>query len=164
MDGHYIHLLSNHFPLILSITGFIVLTAGLFLHIDMVKKVALYIFIAASIFTIPAYVSGEEAEHKVEEYPTTSESTIEEHEERAETVLILTDLLGVLSIASLLFITKNHRFSVWSNRIVWALSFVCILLLINVNKTGGAIRRPELRKASTEQISDTVEQTNHEED
>lgn len=145
MNGHYIHLLSNHFPIILSIAGFLVLTSGMLLHTKMIKQVGLCILLAASIFTIPAYISGEEAEHRVEELAGVSESIIEEHEEGAEFAFILTDIVGVLSLLSLLLNARDHKYSIWSMRVTWLLSLICIIALFNVGQSGGQIRRPELR-------------------
>ncbi len=153
MNGHYIHLLSNHFPVILSITGFIVLTIGLWRHLKTVKQVGLFILLAASLSTIPAYISGEEAEHVVENKAGTSESIMEEHEEEAELAFILTDVLGVLAFVALLLSFRDHSLSVMANRIVWLMSIVTLFFLFNVGKSGGQIRRPELR---TEQAVDTV--------
>jgi uncharacterized membrane protein len=152
MNGHYIHLLSNHFPIILSITGFVVLTIGLWRHLKTVKQVGLFILLAASLSTIPAYISGEEAEHVVENKAGTSESIMEEHEEEAELAFILTDILGVLAFVALLLSFRNHSLSVMANRIVWLMGLVSLFFLINVGKSGGQIRRPELR---TEQAVDT---------
>ncbi len=162
MDGHYIHLLSNHFPVILSITGFLILTFGLFSHTKLVKQVGLAVLLAASISTIPAYISGEEAEHKVEHYNGTSESILEEHEEEAELAFIITDVLGVLAFIALLLNYRDHKFSVMANRLVWLAGLVSVILLFNVGKSGGQIRRPELR---TEQINDSTQvNTDHSEE
>lgn len=160
INGHYIHLLSNHFPIILSLTGFIVLTFGLLRHSKIVKQVGLSILLAASIATIPAYISGEEAEHKIENSYGTSESMIEEHEEAAEAAFILTDIIGVLSLISLLLLAKDHSLSVWANRITWLTALISIILLFNVGKTGGQIRRPELRTTSA---TDTTQIQNNKE-
>jgi len=153
LDGHYIHLLSNHFPIILSLTGFIVLTAGLLKHLKLVKQVGLFILLAASISTIPPYISGEDAEDKVENSIGTSKSLIEEHEEAAEVAFILTDVIGVLPLVSLLLLTKDHSLSLWANRLTWLASFVSIILLFKVGQTGGQIRRPELRSETTSDIN-----------
>ena len=152
MNGHYIHLLSNHFPIILSITGFVVLTIGLWRHLKTLKQVGLFILLSASLSTIPAYISGEEAEHVVENKAGTSESIMEEHEEEAEIAFILTDILGVLAFVALLLSFRDHSLSVMANRIVWLMGLVCLIFLFNVGKSGGQIRRPELR---TETVVDT---------
>jgi uncharacterized membrane protein len=158
MNGHYIHLLTNHFPIILSITGFAVLTVGLLRHLKMVKQVGLFILLAASLSTIPAYLSGEEAEHSVENKAGTSESIMEEHEEEAELAFILTDLLGVIAFLALLLSMREHSWSVMANRIVWLMAVVCLYFLFNVGKSGGQIRRPELRTEQAIDTNNTIEE------
>lgn len=158
MNGHYIHLLSNHFPVILSITGFMVLSFGLWRHAKTIKQVGLFILLAASLFTIPAYISGEEAEHSVENKAGVSESIMEEHEEEAELAFIFTDVLGVLAFVALLLSLRDHKLSVLANRIVWLMSIVCIYFLFNVGKSGGQIRRPELRTEQSNNINNTSEE------
>lgn len=160
LDGHYIHLLSNHFPIILSITGFFILTYGLFKHAKAVKQIGLAVLLAASIATIPAYITGEDAEEKVENATDTSKSMMEEHEEGAEFAFIFTDILGVFSLISLLLLMKDHKYSVMANRITWLVGLVTIATLFRVGQTGGQIRRPELR-ANT--ISDTTSIDNNKE-
>ncbi len=162
MNGHYIHLLSNHFPIVLLLAGFFVLTYGLLKHIKTIKQVGLMILLASSISTIPAYISGEEAEHAVEKYAGTSESSIEEHEEGAEFAFIFSDIVGVLSLLSLLLLQKDHKYSLWANRITWALSLFTISVMVRVGQTGGQIRRPELRANST--IDTTIIQNEKESD
>lgn len=154
MNGHYIHLLSNHFPIVLLLTGFVVLTYGLLKHIKTIKQVGLMILLAASLFTIPTYVSGEGAEEAVEHLAGTSESSIEEHEEGAEFGFAFMEIVGVLSLISLLLSLKDHKYSLWANRITWILGLFTITVLTRVGQTGGQIRRPELRSNS---ISDTTQ-------
>ncbi len=153
LDGHYIHLLSNHFPIILTITGFFILTFGLLKHSKSIKQIGLAVLLSASIATIPAYITGEDAEEKVENAMSTSKSMIEEHEESAEFAFIFTDILGVLSLLSLLLLSKDSKYSVISNRITWLVGLVTIITLFKVGQTGGQIRRPELRSNA---ISDTT--------
>lgn len=154
MNGHYVHLLSNHFPIILSLVGFIVLTVGLLHHQKTVKQVALWILLMAAVTGIPAYVSGEEAEHAVEEYAGVSESAIEEHEEIAEKFVYVSDIMGIAALIALLLLSKDHKLSVWANRVVWLLTLSLIIGLFFVNQTGGKIRRPELRSNEIEQSTD----------
>lgn len=163
-DGHYIHLLSNHFPIILSITGFAVLTFGLLRHLKTVKLVGLSILLAASVSTIPAYITGEDAEERIENSVGTSESMIEEHEEAAEIAFILTDIIGVLALISILLLIKDHSLSLWANRLTWLAGLISLILLFNVGKTGGQIRRPELRTGGASDTSQTINKNESKED
>jgi len=164
LDAHYIHLLSNHFPIILSLTGFAVLSIGLLRHLKTVKLVGLYILLAASVSTIPAYLTGEDAEERIENSIGTSESMAEAHEEAAEIAFILTDILGVFALISILLLTKDHSLSLWANRLTWLVAFVSLIFLFNVGKTGGQIRRPELRTGAAVDTTQTLENNESGED
>jgi hypothetical protein len=118
------------------------------MHSKTTKMVALGIIVFSTIVTIPAYVSGEEAEHRVENLPGMSKSIMEEHEESAELAFVLIEITGALAFISFLLNQTSHKLSVWSNRITWAGALVSIVLLVNVGRTGGQIRRPELREAN----------------
>ena len=157
MNGHYLHLLSNHFPIVGFIIGFLVLTVALLLHSRETKLAALAIIIFSTLMTIPAYISGEEAEHAVENYAGVSESSIEEHEEIAETAFILIEISGALALISFLLTQSANKLSVWSNRITWLMALASIVLLFNVGKTGGEIRRSELRDSNAIQQTDSTE-------
>ncbi len=152
MTGHYIHLLSNHFPIVSAIIGFGILTYALLSHNNTIKKVGLCILIFASLATIPAYLSGEEAEHLVEEFAGVSHSSIELHEEYAERTFYALDLLGIMSFVSLLLMMNNHTWSKTMNRLTWLIALVSIIMLFGVGKTGGEIRRPELQSTTSAQV------------
>src|SRR5574343_863 len=98
MNGHYIHLLSNHFPIILLLTGFFVLSYGLLKHVKTIKKDGLMILLASSLSTIPAYISDEEDEDAVEHTVETSDSSKEAHQVSPELAFIFTELVGVLAV------------------------------------------------------------------
>ena len=133
------------------------LTVSLLLHSRETKLAALAIIIFSTLMTIPAYISGEEAEHAVENYAGVSESSIEEHEEIAETAFILIEISGALALISFLLTQSANKLSVWSNRITWLMALASIILLINVGKTGGEIRRSELRDSNAIQQTDSTE-------
>jgi hypothetical protein len=88
----------------------------------------------------------------------------EEHEEAAELAFILTDILGVLALISILLLTKDHSLSLWANRLTWLAAFVSLILLFNVGKTGGQIRRPELRTGAATDTTQTLENNESGED
>lgn len=162
MNGHYLHLLSNHFPIVGFIIGFLVLTVALLLHSRETKLAALAIIVFSTLMSIPAYISGEEAEHAVEHYAGVSESSIEEHEEVAETAFILIEISGALAFISFLLTQSSHKLSVWSNRITWVMAIISIVFLFKVGKTGGEIRRSELRDTNNiQQNSSTDHEDEH---
>jgi hypothetical protein len=89
MNASQIHLALNHVPLFFSIIGGCVLIYGFIRKNESIKILSLYFMIAAALFTIPVYLTGEGTEEIVEKLPGVSEGMIEEHEEMAKIGLII---------------------------------------------------------------------------
>ena len=101
MDATYIHLLTNHIPILGSLFGAVLLAIGMLLKNRTVEIVALSTILLSAVFTLPAYFSGEEAEHVVEKIAGISKHHLEEHEEHAELTLWLMIVSGLLALMSL---------------------------------------------------------------
>ncbi len=107
MNAAYLHLIVNHIPVVgfllllpLNILGLITSNRGF-------KILAASATIAMSLGTLPAYFSGDEAEEVIEHQANVDESTISEHEEYAETSLILAILNGAAGALVLLSLFKK---------------------------------------------------------
>ena len=101
MDATHAHLLTNHIPILGSIFGVLLLIIGMVLRNKTAEIIAISTILLASIFTIPVYLSGEEAEDKVESLQGVSEHELEEHEEHAELSLWLMLVSGGLALMTL---------------------------------------------------------------
>jgi uncharacterized membrane protein len=145
MDATHIHLILTHFPIIGLTIGFGILVYGQYSKNNTIKKVALIIFILMAILTIPAYLSGEEAEEKVENIAGVSESIIEDHEELAEKAIWLMGLLGAFSLLNLYAISKNLTPSKTISTITIVISIATLGLFAKVGNLGGQIRHSEIR-------------------
>ena len=109
------------------------------------KRAALWTFVVIALLTIPTFLTGEPAEHAIEDLPGVEHSLIEEHEESALLSLIAIEVLGAAALAGL-FLSRRSR----SISPPWILS--CLLLAIVVaamlawtSHLGGHIRHPESR-------------------
>lgn len=149
MNPSHLHLLFNHFPIIGSILGFLVLAAGFFLKNQHVKNVAFGLFIFTAVVSLPAYFSGEGAEDKIEKLAGVEESYIEEHEEAALWGIIAVELLGIAGIIALFFSVKNKPFAHQAALATLALALFTMAVMYRVGNTGGEIRHPEIRKGAT---------------
>ena len=69
MNQAQIHLALTHMPVILSMTGLVILIISLIMKNTVVIKTSFYIFLIAGLFTIPVYFTGEGAEEMVEHLP-----------------------------------------------------------------------------------------------
>src|SRR4030095_5584590 len=106
MNASHIHLALNHVPLFLSIAGTLTLLYGFIRRADQLKFFSLYLMIAAALFTIPVYLTGEGTEEMVEKLAGVSESIIERHEGMARIGLVVIIIAGIVALATLL-IKKN---------------------------------------------------------
>jgi len=59
MNATQIHLALNHIPVLLSITGGLILLFGLIKKNTPVIRTALILLVAAALFTLPVYLTGE---------------------------------------------------------------------------------------------------------
>lgn len=161
MNATHLHLLVNHFPVIGSIIGVLIMIGGLLLRNEMIKKTALVVFVGAGVFTAVAYKTGEEAEHSIENVPGFSEYYLEEHEETAEGAAPFMYALAAVSLASLVMIQKKHKRAKISTYLSMTLGIITMILMIQVGNLGGKIRRPDIRdnnQAPIEQTSSEEEE------
>jgi hypothetical protein len=144
MEGAHPHLLLNHFPPIGSIFSILLLLAGAVLKNDIINKTALAMIVLTSLVTIPAFLTGEDAEETLKSINQDPHDIIHEHEEMGEKGLWTT--LGVGTIAAFaLFTRKKNRF-----RKLLPLTFLALLLntvfLFKISNAGGKIRHTEIRE------------------
>jgi hypothetical protein len=100
MTDAQVHLMTNHLPLILPIIGALVLIIALIIQSNVSRRIGYFLIALGGLYTIPAFFSGEGAEHIVEELGR-SHDLIHEHEEIAETFAYLSYLLSVLALIAL---------------------------------------------------------------
>lgn len=110
-----------------------------------VEVTGLILILAAAVFTIPAYLSGEEAEHIIEKFQGVSEHELEEHEEHAELSLWLMIASGVLSLMTLVSYKRAKHLSKMSRILTLIITLFAFITLIPLALHGGKIVHPELR-------------------
>lgn len=155
MDAGHLHLILNHAPIFGSLIGLIIFGLGMFRRNNTLEKTGLVTFIATGIITLPSYFTGEGAEEVAEQFKDASHDIIHEHEELAETALLLMMALAVASMIVLLVMWRskasNHGMM---KSFTLALAAATFGIMVAVGNSGGKIRRPELRgdvvKNSTE--------------
>jgi len=137
MNATQIHLALNHIPVLLSITGGLILLFGLIKKNTPVMRTALILLVAAALFTLPVYLTGEGTEEAVEKLPGVSENIIERHEDMALLSLALIFLTGFIAIVSLV------------------IAFVSFGTFAQTAHLGGQIRHTELRSSVSQNAGST---------
>lgn len=149
MNEAHIHLMINHLPVI----GLLIassLLAFAYVRRDLqLMRVALWTVFLTALSTIPVYFSGEGAEEVVEHMPGISEALIEHHEELAEIALFVSQLTGLIALATILALKKSHRIFKVGSVITLVAALASLATMGLVANTGGKISHPELRDASS---------------
>ncbi len=149
ISAHYLHLLINHFPVILPIVSLFLFLSYLLIKNENTKKtiimIAYIILIFSAIITYPTFVSGGNAEELIEKLDNVEEVFIERHEEIAETFAYLSYLLGAISIVGFWSVFKSKPFAKYIYYVAFVVTFIVIIISGQTSNTGGEIRHQEIR-------------------
>lgn len=142
MNEAQMHMLFNHLPVFGVIFCTLLLLYGLIRKSDELKKTALGALVVVALLTIPAYLTGEPAEHIVEHQAGVSEAAIHDHEEMAELTIWPMFVLGALSLSGLTILRKRQAFLM---PLIFAGCLVISGMMAYTAHLGGLVNHPELR-------------------
>lgn len=162
MNASQIHLALNHAPLFLSIAGGLILLFGMLRKNDSIKILSLYFLIAAALFTVPVYLTGEGTEETVENLPGVSEGLIGRHEEMAKIGLIVIIITGVIALIALMLKKKTSLLK-FALLICAIFSFASFGVMAQTAHLGGQIRHSELNSAAATTNENEGNQENNKE-
>ena len=149
MNGALLHLLLNHVPILGSLFVFCLFIYGFIVRSQSVLKASLIALICTSLVSIPAYLSGEEAEHVVEEMISVNKNAMEAHEDMAEIAFWVLMMNGAIAMGTLLA-SKNQL--VLSRPLLWInliMVFIVFILMARTGWSGGEIRHSEIHSTQT---------------
>lgn len=165
MNYAHFHLVVNHLPIVGTLIGFLVLSAGLILKNPQIKNTALGIFIFSALTAIAAFSTGDGAEEIVENLTGISETLIHKHEEYAELFQTIMLILGGVSLITLFLEYKKLPFSKYGFVLVLLLSVSSIIISKYVGTSGGEIRHTEIRSdANVIQLDSHNKNNDHDDD
>lgn len=149
MDGHALHLMVNHFPVILSLLG---LAATIVAFITRKRSVLLYALATltlAGASSYPAFFTGDEAKEQIDKRWYVDRDQLHEHEEAAEFANVLLIVTGVVAGAAWWRTVRTVRElspSVPLLAVLLVLSMACAASVARVSWLGGfiAIKNPLL--------------------
>lgn len=145
MNEAHLHLILNHFPIIVPMIGFILLLVGLFKSSDLLQKTALVVLIFGAISAFPASFSGERAEEMLENVAGFDKTIMHEHEEAAEVFSLMSYALALLSLVTLFAKNRKMPLAKWLMGAVVVLTLVSFYFAQQAGTTGGEIRHTEIR-------------------
>lgn len=155
MNDAHLHMLVNHFPIVGTILGLLVLIGGLFYKNMPIKNTAYFLFLIAAVFAVFSMATGDGAEELVEDMPNIGHKIIHEHEELAEKFAIILYLLGLVSIIGLVTNIRKHPKALFFSYSVVVIAIVAVFFSTKVGTSGGEIRHTEIRTDSVSTITNT---------
>jgi hypothetical protein len=184
MDIAYLHLITNHIPIIGLPFALVILLVGIWLKNDEMKALGLVALTVLGFITLGVYLLGQGGEDFVEDLAGVSHDAIENHEKMATVSLALVGLTGLVSLFGLIFYKgfgllfrrASEEIETRPNSIFpkWLLFAVLLLALLSsgavgyTGKLGGKIRHTEFYGGAadakeTEQTDETdAEETDSE--
>lgn len=144
MNGAQAHLLLNHLPVLGTAFAAALLAAGLARRSDELQKAGLWATLLAGLSALPAYFTGEGAEHALEALALAGDAVIHPHEEAAELALACALLLGAAAGAALALHRFRGRPLAASSPWVLGIALAALALMARTAHLGGLIRHSEL--------------------
>ena len=147
----HLHVMSNHFPVTLSLLVPPILLAGIFFRRGSILAVGLSLGLLADLSTPVVMKSGEDAHTRFEmshiKPPLDEEGDIaaEMHEDMAEKAAKLLYLMGWVCIVGLIILKFRPA---WQNGVAWVVTLIALgaaFFSIQAALLGGRIRHPEFR-------------------
>ena len=148
MNPALVHLLFNHFPVVASVLGLLLLLWARLRRSEELNQAALGVFVLGAVLAAPAYFSGEPAEERVEDLPGVSKPRIEDHEEAAKAAAAAAGVLGALSAAGLIVSLRRGRAPGALGAAIAVVAIVTAVLMGRAAHLGGQIHHPEIREAA----------------
>ena len=148
MNGAHIHLLLNHLPVVGTLIGVLLLAMAAWRRNGEIRAAALAVFVFSAVAAIPAHLTGESAEERVEHLPGVSEAIIERHESAALASTAALGLLGVMALAALWVGGRGARLPRPLRLSIAVLSVLTMGLMARTANLGGQIRHTEIRASN----------------
>jgi hypothetical protein len=154
MNTTHIHLIFNHVAIFGAIFSVFLLITGIIRKNETMYTIALMGFVMSALAAVAVFLTGEPAEDSVKHLAGVTKATIENHEESAEFSIWLIGLLGVLSLAGLLFRKKNLMTKNIFMISMVVISFIASGAISYTGYLGGKIRHTEISGNTSVQGAD----------
>lgn len=156
-DAAHLHLMINHFPIIGTLIGGLLMAYALLRRDESLQRVVLVMWLSLAAMTPLVMKTGEEAEERVEKMAGMSGNMIHEHEESAELSLWLMIGLGIASLVTLVLGKMKYKGNSFAIS-AFVLSLIVIGSMIRTGYLGGQIRHTEIPDVNTSVNSGSEEE------
>jgi uncharacterized membrane protein len=161
MNEAHLHMVVNHFPIIGTILAIGILIAGLLSKNRSIINTSYVLFVIGVIFGILSMNTGEGAEELVEDMPGIGWKIIHDHEELAEKMALLLDILGILSLVGFYLQYKKNSKEKLLSYIILLIGVASLFVIQKVGTSGGEIRHTEIRSETSTSTTSEKEAGDH---
>jgi len=144
----HLHLLLNHVPTLGSAIALGLLLLAFGRQNEHLKQVALEVFFAIAVLTLPAYLSGTAAQQTLRDQPGISDLAMQVHQDAALGGFVVTELTGFVAWIALWQFRRRGRAARGLVAGVLLLSVLALAIMARAATLGGEIRHPEIRRAA----------------
>jgi len=149
LNAPHIHIMINHFPVILAPVGTALMLAGLYRGSEDLKKAAAWTFVITGLFAGATFISGDmAADRLVVLVPGVSGSAITGHDNSALYALVSAVILALFSLWSL-FKARGKMLPVRTAVVILAVSVMVSAVMGRTAFLGGKIRHTEIIPAQS---------------
>lgn len=144
MSVAHLHLLVNHFPVVGSVLGVLLLAVAMVRGSKELERTALAAFALLGVAAIVVYLTGEPAEESLERAVGIPEALVSRHEAVALAATVAMGVLGAMSLGALLGFRKRD-IPRWVPTVVLVASVATASIMGYTANLGGQIRHTEIR-------------------
>ncbi len=113
MEASQIHILINHYPMILTGVGVIVMAIGLWRKSEKAMRAAYWIFVAVMLIGTAAFASGEIAGHQNDMLTGASGEAVRTHQQASRTAFLAIGCAGLASVFGLVTSYRRSPIAKW---------------------------------------------------
>lgn len=154
MNTAHWHLILNHFPIIGTLGGIVVLLYGFIRKSNDTKVLGALLILAMAVISVMVMETGEAAEEVVEKIPGISEAAVEAHEDAAKIANGILIASGALALISLVLHFLKKKVVTISMVATLLLSSVAFGFMAYTGYLGGKIRHTEISTATNYTLTD----------
>ncbi|MBK8467531.1 MAG: hypothetical protein IPL32_17080 [Chloracidobacterium sp.] len=123
MDALQFHQLINHYPMIVTIIGMLLLILGYWRRNDKIKRKSLWIFFVIALVSVAVFGSGEAAGRDSGILVGSTGDLVRQHQEAARVTFLFIEGMGLTAVFGLIMLYRKSESARW---------FILLALVLSV--------------------------------
>jgi hypothetical protein len=148
VDTTHLHLLLNHVPTVGAAVALGLLLLAIYRRNETLKLAGLEVIFVIALLTMPVYMTGVAAQHKIRKMPGVSDTAMSVHQDAALTGFTVAEFAGFVAWIGLWQSRRRGRAAPGVIPAVVVLTAASLALMGRAANLGGEIRHPEIGAAA----------------